>query len=521
MLLLNSQRLAQLQDEFRLSMQRLFVDLCRELHADHADLAGELGIPTGFFDRLRSSLKLRIYSNWKVVGWIETLNDLVYLLDVLRQLKSEQDRPEFAVQLFDECQEKFFEHGYLDDLFPTGQPQARGLEKRLFGLCRKVTQELVQESLWVDSVLPVEWCHQRKIGHWDVLGTLTGSFERGELAGAIAAGIAGAWCRAPKNVRQALAHSSARVVFRVERTGITVKAGKIVSPIWSGWRRAGQWQWRYHPPMVAIQRGDDPVTVGPTLVYGKNRQPRTVKPTEQRQVVRIARAWQTIRLAWPEGHAVLALLTSRIVPLQAKGVVSFSYRHRPGLSFINCFDRGNLDLIDDLIHENSHHHLNLLLRKYVMYHGDHNQRIFYSPWRRSLRPLRGILHATFTFTMGALLFQRLSLWASGREGAARWRKAGLTLSDLHRARFRCLEEVESVRYSLQDLHYADRHLGWLTGSGRRLVGLLTDAIDQVESQSERFKREVERSPFGRALRKHVKELQQARQAHGPMRLEKV
>jgi HEXXH motif-containing protein len=311
------------------------------------------------------------------------------------------------------------------------------------------------------------------------------------------------------------------VVFRVERTGITVKAGKIASPIWSGWGRAGQWQWTYHPPLVAIQRGDDPVTVGPTLVYGKNRRPRTVKPTEQRQGVRIARAWQTIRLAWPEGHAVLELLTARIVPLQAKGVVSFSYRHRPGLSFINCFDRGNLDLIDDLIHENSHHHLNLLLRKYVMYHGDHNQRIFYSPWRRSLRPLRGILHATFTFTMGALLFQRLSLWASGRDGAARWRKAGLTLSDLHRARFRCLEEVESVRYSLQDLHYADHHLGWLTGSGRRLVGLLTDTIDQIERQSDRFKREVERSAFGQDLRKHAEELQQARQAHGPMRLGKV
>jgi HEXXH motif-containing protein len=224
---------------------------------------------------------------------------------------------------------------------------------------------------------------------------------------------------------------------------------------------------------------------------------------------------------WPDGHDVLALLTSRIIPLQAKGVVSFSYRHRPGLSFINCFDRGNLDLIDDLIHENSHHHLNLLLRKYVMYHGDHNQRIFYSPWRRSLRPLRGILHATFTFTMGALLFQRLSLWASGRDGAVRWKKAGLTLRDLHRARFRCLEEVESVRYSLRDLHYADHHLGWLTGSGRSLVGSLTDAIDQIERHSKQLKREVYRATFGPALQKHIRELQQARRTYGPVRLSKA
>lgn len=209
------------------------------------------------------------------------------------------------------------------------------------------------------------------------------------------------------------------------------------------------------------------------------------------------------------------------MPLKAKGVVSFSYRHRPGLSFINCFDRGNLDLIDDLIHENSHHHLNLLLRKYVMYRGDHNQKIFYSPWRRSLRPLRGILHATFTFTMGALLFQRLSSWASGRGGAARWKQVGLTQRDLHRTRFRYLEEVESVRYALQDLHYADHHLGWLTGSGRRLVGQLTEAIDQVAGLNEGLQRQVLRSSFGPALRKHIRELQHARQTYGPIRLGKI
>jgi HEXXH motif-containing protein len=269
------------------------------------------------------------------------------------------------------------------------------------------------------------------------------------------------------------------------------------------------------------QTAHGPVTVAPTLVYGKDRNPREVCQTEDSRVERIRRAWRTIQEAWPEGYAVLEWLTSRIVPLKAKGIVSFSYRHRPGLSFINCFDRDNLDLIDDLIHENSHHHLNLLLRKYVMYHGDHNQRIFYSPWRRSLRPLRGILHATFTFTMGAMLFERLSALASGQGGAARWKKAGLTPRDLERARFRCLEEVESVRYSLHDLHYADRHLGWLTGSGRQLVGQLEEAIDQVERDMARFQPAVLRSQFGPNLRRHINKLKQARMTYGPMRLSEV
>ena len=510
--------LAKLRNEFRLSMRRLLVDLCRELHADHADQAGALGIQTGFFDGLHSRLKVEVYSNWKIVGWIEMLNDLVYLLDVLRQFKGEQDRPGFAQQLLDECQEKFFEHGYLDDLFPTGQPQVRGLEKRLRMLCGRLAQDVTQESLWFDPALPATWCHVHRVPHWNVFGTLINQYERSEVSGTIGAGLTGAWCQAPRDVRRALRQSAGRVVFRVEPTGITVKVGKVVSPIWSRLGGDGSWQWTHHHPVVAVQGDHDPVTVGPTLVYGKNRQPIRVKPPDRRQIERIARAWQTIKLAWPEGHEVLALLTSRIVPLQATGVVSFSYRHRPGLSFINCFDRGNLDLVDDLIHENSHHQLNLLLRKSVLYRGDHNQQIFNSPWRISLRPLRGILHATFTFTMGALLFQRLSSWGAGRNGAERWRKAGFTARDLQRARFRCLEEVASVRYSLQDLRYADHHLGWLTGSGRRLVGQLADAIEQVERESGHIEREVADSQFGSALRKHVKELQQARQTYGPVRL---
>jgi len=246
-----------------------------------------------------------------------------------------------------------------------------------------------------------------------------------------------------------------------------------------------------------------------------------VASTSADQVKRIKQAWTIVQEAWPKGHEVLALLTARIIPLKAKGVVSFSYRHRPGLSFINCFDRDNLDLIDDVIHENSHHHLNLLLRKQILYHGDRNQQIFYSPWRRSLRPLRGILHAAFTFVIGAMLFERLSTWASGRGGSARWKRAGLTSHDLQRARFRCLEEVESVRYSIQDLEYAGWHLKWLTGSGQRLVKQLAESIEQVEHNIAPHRKAVLASKFGPALRRHVKELQQARQTYGPVRLGKV
>jgi HEXXH motif-containing protein len=519
--ILESHFLTRLIDEFRLSMRRLLQDLGRELQTDYSGLSSRFALPVEFFQLLGQSLKGEAYSNWKVVGWIETLNDLTYFLDILQQWEKEQERSEFTKQLFAECQEKFFEHSYLTDLFPAGRPSVSGLGKRLTRLCERLAREITQESLFFDPILPVKWCRRRGLRRWAVPGTLDADFERAQARGTIAVGITGEWCEAPKEGRAALARLPSRVAFHIDESGIGVQIGRVQVPLWNGWGTQGAWLWKRQEALTACATAHGPVTVGPTLVYGKDRQPRAVMRTEQEPVERISRAWRTIQDAWPTGHEVLALLTSRIVPLKARGVVSFSYRHRPGLSFINCFDRDNLDLLDDLIHENSHHHLNLLLRKYVMYRGDHNQQIFYSPWRKTLRPLRGILHATFTFTIGAMLFERLSSWASGRGGAARWKKAGLTQRDLQRARFRCLEEVASVRYSLQDLHYADRHLGWLTGSGRQLAGQLAEAIDQVEWETDRFKRDVLRSPFGQALERHLEELRTARQTYGPVRLRKA
>ena len=334
-------------------------------------------------------------------------------------------------------------------------------------------------------------------------------------------GLEGAIYEAPPSVKRALKQSSGQATILVQPQELSLKIGRTMTPLCLRRGNRLEWSWTHRSPVEAAETQSGAVIVGPTLVYGRDRQPRMVASTSTDQIARIGWARTIIKDAWPEGHDVLALLTVRIIPLKAKGVVSFSYRHRPGLSFINCFDRDHLDLIDDVIHENSHHHLNLLLRKHIMYHGDRNQQIFYSPWRRSLRPLRGILHAAFTFTMGAMLFERLSTWASGRGGSARWKGAGLTSRDLQRARFRCLEEVGSVRYSVQDLEYADWHLKWLTGSGQRLVKQLAEAIEQVEHNIAPHRKAVQASTFGPALRRHIKELHQARQTYGPVRLGKV
>jgi hypothetical protein len=460
--------LAALQNEFRSSMRRLLFDLCDELAGRYRSQADALQLAPDYFRAVGQALWPEHFSHWKVVGWIEELNDLVYFLDVQQQLKRERTRAGFAESFLAACTEQFYEHTYMDELFPNRKPQPAKLSVRLSALCARLAKSVTQESKFLVLGLPSSWFKQHAWRGTLEPFDLTPNFERAELPGWVAIGLEGA---------------------RVELTH-----GRVVPTQWL----------RYPGP-----RWPGGLALGPTIVYSRDKTPARIVPTTGNAGERIQRARMVIEQAWPKGHQLLARLTNRIVPLKAKGVVSFSYRHRPGLSFINVFDRDDLDLIDDLIHENSHHHLNLLLRKAVLYHKDRNQEIFYSPWRRSLRPLRGILHATFTFTMGAILFERLSTWA--RSG-----KATLTAKQILRARFRCLEEVDSVRYSLRDLAYA-RTLGWLTPAGWGLVSALKREIGKVEKRIKPFERAVLRSKHGPELKRHRKELTTARKTYGPVR----
>ena len=509
--MLDAAAIRRLQPEFRRSMRTLLRTVCLDIERHYRQMADRIGLPADFFRFVGARLHSSAYSNWKVVGWIEALNDLVYFLDLLRQIRHERDRRDFAEQLFEECKEQFFENSYLDELFPLGRAQSRGLAGRLQSICARLALDVTQESIFLDPLQTFEWMQRRRRRSWTVPARLNSSFERAEEGFSVRVGYDGSACVAPAAVRKAVGNPARRIKLVITTNDIVVQASGS-HPLCTQHGRDIRWHW---PRRIYGQSGpaSDAFTIGPTLRYGKNREPASLSPTDDKQIARIARASLAIRRSWPEGHALLTLLTTRVIPLDAPGVVSFSYRHRPGLSFINCFERDNLDLIDDLIHENSHHHVNLLLRKHALYHRDRNQQVFYSPWRRSLRPLRGILHATFTFTMGALLFARLSAWGETAQGKSQWREAGLTPRHLVRARFRCLEEIESVRYSLFDLEQA-RRLKWMTTAGAGLVKQLEAAIASAECHMSGHRTAVLASSFGPSLRRHAVELRQARERYG-------
>ncbi len=505
---LDPQTVAVLLDELRRSMRGLLRDLRRDL-ASYSSTVTEFHLPLEYWRLVEQRLPGEAYSNWKAVGWIESLNDLLFFIDVRAQFNAERDRRGFADSLFEDCRTRFYENSYLDELFPSGAAQAGGLDRRLTLLCGRLARAAIQESISLIPDLACEWVANQKRRTWDVSWEGGADFEQAIAAGTIAVGCEGAGLRAASSrlLQGATLHISADglAVKRGRKTSLLISKGELVDRDWR--YQAEQW----------IRPG---LTLGPTLVYGKDRTPIRVDPTQPGIGTKIRRALHVIEEAWPEGAELLGLLTSRIVPLKARGVVSFSYRHRPGLSFINVFDRTPLDLIDDLIHENSHHHLNLLLRKHRFLNGDHTDEIFYSPWRRSLRPIRGILHATFTFTMGAMLFERLSSWKAIGNGREARGETGLTEEELLRARFRCMEEVASVHYSLRDLAHA-RTLGWLSGSGGKLVSQLEKTIGKVEQNLAPYKRVVQHSQFGPVLRRHIDELRTARQAYGSVKLSTI
>ena len=506
MTVLNARMLERLMEQFRRSMQGLLKDVCRDFTQNYADAVCTFELPIDWF----RSLPQAEYSNWKVVGWIESLNDLLYFIDIVTQVRQERSRRDIAEQLRGEFREKFYEHGYADEIFPSGKPEPRLLLGRLTAFCHRLAREVTQESVCLAPRLACAWVAKQRRDAWLLPCDLAGNVERVELPWGCAVGTTGVFYEATGAVRSALQRAKGQGEFLITASGIELLVGDRAYPMMTCGRQE-RWHWRRLDPVLLRNSRYGSLVLGPTLVYGKDKAPIGVRPTNREVVARMRRALAAIASAWPEGDRLLALLTSRIVPLKAAGVVSFSYRHRPGLSAINCFDRDQLDLIDDLIHENSHHHLNLLLRKDVMYQHDHNQEIFYSPWRRTLRPLRGILHATFTFTMGAMLFERLVVWGSRKAGKSGWAKAGLNQRDLARARYRCLEEIESVRYSLKDLEYAGRQLKWLTRGGKQLVTHLRDALTSMERGIQEYEQKVSESAFGPALRRHRTELAQARE----------
>lgn len=177
---------------------------------------------------------------------------------------------------------------------------------------------------------------------------------------------------------------------------------------------------------------------------------------------RIEIALQVIKKFSPDSWERFRAFTYAIVPIKQKEFVSYSHQELPGYSMLNIYNRDFVDLMDDLLHENGHHHLNYYLNLGKLI-DEPKDNIYFSPWRRSLRPLRGIYHAYFTFFWAFKLFSSL---ASAKEQDSEYYFFGPT--EKEKIIWRAVEEWWMLDYTYQDLRWA-RRKGLINEQGWKLI----------------------------------------------------
>ena len=182
--------------------------------------------------------------------------------------------------------------------------------------------------------------------------------------------------------------------------------------------------------------------------------------------------------------------TDVIIPIKDKEFVSYSHQEFPCVSMINLYDRDFVDLMDDLLHENGHHHLNhyLNLEKLI---DEPEDLIYFSPWRRTQRPLRGIYHAYFTFFWAFKLFSDM---ASGDLEDSSYK---FTPDEKEKILWRAVEEYHMLNFSYSDLEWAKKN-GLITETGWQII---------QSQQKELLKFKTKVSAWEKKVKVHRKELQ--------------
>ncbi len=189
----------------------------------------------------------------------------------------------------------------------------------------------------------------------------------------------------------------------------------------------------------------------------------------------ITKALANIKKAAPHLYTTFKSFTHTVVPVNEKGIVSYSMQSLPGYSSINMFDRDQVDLMDDLLHENGHHYLNTFLNHQDLINED-DDKIYYSPWRKALRPIRGIYHATFTFYWALELYYNLNT-------AAEKKTLTFTKDEQVKIKKRFLEEFYMLDYCKPDLAHAFKNKR-VTKEGNQLINMVYERIGAYKKESD-------------------------------------
>lgn len=203
---------------------------------------------------------------------------------------------------------------------------------------------------------------------------------------------------------------------------------------------------------------------------------KTNKESYNQIVEKLKLSLEIIDIVSPNSATTLLSFTNTIIPISEKGIVSYSLQNLPGISLINLVERDFLDLLDDLTHENGHHYLNTFLNHTDLINED-DDKIYYSPWRRALRPIRGIYHATFTF------FWALNLYVDLYKNISLIEEKGIyqfSPEEKEKIKLRQVEEYYMLTYCFADLNHAYED-DKITEEGMELIGHIQKLIEGHEA----------------------------------------
>lgn len=198
------------------------------------------------------------------------------------------------------------------------------------------------------------------------------------------------------------------------------------------------------------------VELGKKMIAIKGSTPQLDRDLDL-HIIKIEKALSIIKECSPGCHEALEVFTNSLVLMDEPGVVSYSLQSLPGYSNINVVERDFVDLIDDLVHENGHHALNAILNAEELIEED-DDKVFWSPWRKALRPIRGLYHGYLTFYWAFALFGDIYRCGSDQ----------LTKEEMEKVQLRFVEEFIMLNFCHTQLDKAFK-LDKILPAGMELV----------------------------------------------------
>ncbi len=215
---------------------------------------------------------------------------------------------------------------------------------------------------------------------------------------------------------------------------------------------------------LVIEKGSNPVKVDETDLYVLSAFEEGEKKIEEFKKS-ISSALAQIKKAAPHLHTTFKSFTHTIVSVSEKEDESYSMQSLPGYSSININSADQVELMNELIHENGHHYLNALLNHQELINDD-DAKIYYSPWKKTPQTIHEIYRCFFAFYWSLELY--CCLYSASKEVSAK----------IHQ---KMLVEFLRLDYCRLDFQHAFKNKR-ITKDGNQLINMIYGRIDELKKE---------------------------------------